>query len=167
MPMAEGGAIAQIVTMLHWIGCRDYHLVPQEGFDDDANLTISVGGPSVNAVSANILQTYFPAFRIEYPGHVASYGTMTFDSAKAADGTLREDYGFIASVTGQSGRRYVVLCGVWAMGTQIATDALLNLPRDSEVSNDLRHDRNVFAVTHGTVTGLSHGHAEVVGVHHV
>ena len=56
MPMAEGGAIAQMVTMLHSLGCGEYRLVPTEAFQDNAHLTISFGGPSVNPVSDNILR---------------------------------------------------------------------------------------------------------------
>lgn len=51
MPMAEGGAIAQLVMTLSSVRNCTVQLVPQESFQDDADLTISVGGPSLNRVS--------------------------------------------------------------------------------------------------------------------
>jgi hypothetical protein len=167
MPMSEGGAIAQVITMLNSLGRLDTQLVAPEAFQDNCPLTISFGGPSVNPVSGDILRTYFPSFAIKYPEHIASYGSMTYQPARAADGSLVEDYGFIASVTAETGRRrYLVLCGVWSMGTQIAADALLDLPRGSEVRGDLRDGTAFLAVAHGSVHGLSHGNVRIQTVRH-
>lgn len=167
MPMAEGGAIAQVVTMLNSLGRLDPELVAPDAFQDNCPLTISFGGPSVNPISGNLLHTYFPSFTIKYPEHIASYGSTTYEPARAADGSLVEDYGFIASATAETGRRrYLVLCGVWSMGTQIATDALLDLPRGSEVRGDLQGGTAFLAVAHGTVHGLSHGNVRIESVRH-
>lgn len=167
MPMAEGGAIAALVTMVDGLRRGHVHLVPQKAFQDNATLTISIGGPSVNSVSADILHRYFPIFRIKYPEHIASFGSMTFQPATDADGALVEDFGFIASVTADNGRKYLVLCGVWSMGTQIATDALLDVPRHSPVRRYLHKGVSFMAVAHGTVDGLSHRNVEIVHVQHV
>lgn len=164
MPMAEGGAIAQLIRGLNEIGQRDVELVSSANFRDDSDVTISIGGPSVNEISGKLLADGFPSFTLQYPQHVASYGTTTFLPERLDDESLREDYGFIAVGRTDNHHRFVVLCGVWAPGTQIATTALLELDRRSEVASLLRGGHNFFAVAHGKITGLEMTGVRVIEV---
>lgn len=153
MLMPEASSIADLVAAFYEAGASKVELVPQENYRD-VGLTISVGGPSVNSTSGNLLKRSFPQFHIKYPEHIASYGSTSFSTQTNADNELIEDYGFIASATNSTGNRWFVLCGVWAFGTLIATTTLTRMPRRSPIRRVLRANRPFFAVVHGRVDGF-------------
>lgn len=167
MPMAEGGAIAQLMSALHSIGKENIELVSQETYQNDADFTISIGGPSLNSASAGILRDGFPRFSIKYPEHIASYGTTTFSPEITSDGELREDYGFLACSRPRPDRYCIVVCGVWAAGTQMAVSALLAAERKSEITKRMIKRETFFAVVHGEVRGLVQEAVQTVEVRSV
>jgi hypothetical protein len=162
MPMAEGGAIAELVQALHQMGKYEVRLVTQNNYQDSSSLTICIGGPSVNSISREILRLAFPAFNIRYPEHIASYGTTTFVPSKSPDGSLLEDYGFMAVTRTPRGSNCLVLCGVWAPGTQIATTTLLSLKHHSEVARLIREGKEFFAVSYARVNGLEQHDSQLI-----
>ncbi|MEU6218811.1 hypothetical protein ABZ845_15010 [Streptomyces sp. NPDC047022] len=167
MPMAEGGAIAQLMAALHAVGKDNVELVPQEAYQNDADVTISVGGPSLNSASAGILRAGFPRFSIKYPEHIASYGTTTFSPEITSSGELREDYGFLACSRPRPDKYCIVVCGVWAAGTQMAVSALVAAERKSEIRKRIIGRETFFAVMHGEVRGLAQESVQTVEVRSV
>jgi hypothetical protein len=167
MPMAEGGSIVQLVGALHSIGCRNVRLVDQEHYHDEGHgtVTISVGGPSVNRVSARLLSQNAPDFHLSYPEHVATYGTTTFTPKRGGDNSLEDDYGFIAIGTTPKRGKCLVLLGVWAPGTQAATEAFLNVGHGSEADKLIKADRNFFAVAPVEVNGLEQSSARITNLY--
>lgn len=163
MPMAEGSSIAQLTAAFHEIGAPDVKIVRQEEYQD-AGLTISIGGPSVNSISHQLLRRTFPEFHIKYPEHIASFGSTWFVADTDSDGALVEDYGFIGFGISPSGNPWVVLCGVWAPGTQMATTALVNLARRSEIRQMIRRRKEFFAVVYGKVDGFVQHSLQIVQV---
>jgi len=166
MPLAEGTAIAQLVSALHRLRNADVQIVSQENYQDTGGLTISVGGPSLNSVSRILLDYSFPKFSIKYPEHIASYGSTTFSPSTNSEGDLTEDYGFVAVGRTVGGSRGVVICGVWAFGTQIAAASLLHLPRKSEARRLFVRKEDFFMVSHARVNGLWPGNVEIVEIRH-
>jgi hypothetical protein len=164
MPMAEGTAIAELLSVLHGLGRGEIQLVSQENYQDNAGLTVSVGGPSLNSVSRSLLQNSFPKFSIKYPAHVASYGSTVFAPLIDSEGNLTEDYGFAAVGRTSGGNRCIVLCGVWAFGTQIATTSLLRLPLRSDARRLFARKESFFIVSYGRVEGLWPGDIQVVEI---
>ena len=166
MPMAEGAAIAELVQSLRAIGVRKVILATQHDYQDTFDLTITVGGPSVNRVSGQVLGRCFPAFHLKYPEHIAAYGSMSLEPKFDAAGALLEDYGFIGVGRTLAGKRCIVLCGIWAPGTYIATVALLRkVPRRSEASNLIKADADFMVISHAELVDLSIGEARIVALH--
>jgi hypothetical protein len=127
-------------------------------FNDQYDLTFSIGGPSVNALSADMLKREFPDFRIDYREHIAHYCTTTFEPG--VDPQSREivdDYGFIFRCSTHAGQTAFVLCGVHAPGTEIATKCLLGLRRSSEAARLIRAGKKVFIVSTAVLNGLRQG----------
>lgn len=162
MPMAEGGAIAELILALQQAGNHEVRLVTQNNYQDSEGLTICVGGPSVNSVSRDVLRRCFPDFKIKYPEHVASYGSTTFLPSTDTDGSLLEDYGFIAVTKTPRGNRCLVVCGVWAPGTQIATTTLLSIGRSSEASRLIKSGEDFFVVSHAKIDGLEQHDVQLI-----
>lgn len=169
MPMAEGGSIVQLVGALHSIGCRKVRLVDQEHYHDEGQgtVTISVGGPSVNKVSAHLLSRNAPEFNIAYPEHVATYGTTTFSPRRGADDSLEDDYGFIAIGTTPKQAKCLVLLGVWAPGTQAATEAFLGVGNGSEAAKLVKAGRSFFAVAPVEINGLEQSRARITNLYRI
>src|SRR2546423_2994288 len=165
MPMAEGAAIADLVRTLRGLGIDDIALVTQDAFRADAPLTISVGGPSVNSVTRAILSQRFPQFTLHYPEHRVTYGSTSLDPELDSDGNLTEDYGFVAITTTAAGERAVLLYGIWAHGTRIATTALLRcISRGSDASDAIYRRDSFILVAHAEVDGLEQAETQIVGM---
>ena len=163
MAMAEGRALGELMGAIDGIGPSRSRLVTT--LDDEAaeGVTFCIGGPSVNPVSREVLQRHFPQFDIAYPRHVATYGGIAFSPKRGEDGSLLEDFGFIAGHF-EPKRAYIVLCGVWAPGTRVATTALVHAARRSEVAQLITARRSFFAVAHAELDGLSQRDLAVRGV---
>jgi hypothetical protein len=161
--MPEASAVADLLAALYEAGASQIDVVRQEDFRDDG-LTISLGGPSVNSISADLLRRSFPDFRIKYPEHIASYGSTSFVASTDDKGELVEDYGFLASSRTATGHRCIVLCGVWAFGTRIAATTLIRMPRRSRMRKMLRSGIPFLAVIHGQVDGFATEHPNVVEI---
>lgn len=158
MPMAEGMAIGELVKALQAaFGRLEIVITPAEKFSDDGTPFISVGGPSVNMVSKRLLQDASGGFTIAYPEHVAKYGSTTYEPELRDGCTLTEDYGFMLYSRTVEDTRYVVLCGVWAHGTHMATRVLVS-PRAGLVVGEpyrsLSNGRSFFSVCYGRVEGV-------------
>jgi hypothetical protein len=164
MPMAEGEAIADIVREFRGIGEQRLTLCPQETFKDDYSLTICVGGPSVNAVTRQVLETTFPEFHLAYPQHTAVYRSVTFAPRTDDHGSLLEDYGFVASTKTPNGNQFILIFGVWAPGTRIAARTFIHgIGRRSEAFHAIKEGRTFMLAAHAELHGLRQGDAHVVG----
>lgn len=130
MPMAEGDSIARLALTLQSIRPRAKILfVDASRAAEGEALLISVGGPSVNGMSASLIQRYLPDFRIDYPQATrAEFAATTFRARFSKGGDVTEDVGFILKTPTRShGAASIVLWGILAFGTGIATQALLDL----------------------------------------
>ncbi|MET8778098.1 hypothetical protein AB0H49_08360 [Nocardia sp. NPDC050713] len=169
MPMAEGGAIAEAVLAWRGLGKRNrISISTQDAYQDTHGLTILIGGPSVNRLTGNLLKRCFPKFQIKYPEHVASYGSISYDVTADENGSLLEDYGFIAVSRTPTGKRCVALFGVWAFGTLIATLALLDrVARGNDIWNSIREKKDFLVVVHCELDGLEYSNIRIIGYEEV
>jgi len=158
-PTAEGAAVARLYLKLHEAKRKRFHveLNPAKEFSETGNKApfISVGGPSVNAVSAHLIEHHLPNFRIDYPRHEVFIGGHRFQAPEQRDGFLKEDYGFILSGRTDNGTPFAVVWGVYAFGSMVAARALIELSdrrkyRKSERSRLFSRD-GLFLVAHGRV----------------
>jgi hypothetical protein len=87
--MAEGRGIGYLVLALRdAIGDVEIEYSMSAQFQDDGVPFVSVGGPSVNELSARLLELRAPSFSITYPEHTASYGALKA-SPQIAGGVLK------------------------------------------------------------------------------
>lgn len=153
MPMPEGMGIAALVAAIRAVG-RDKPLLvvtPEAVQDVRQELIISIGGPSVNSVSAALLEDRFPEFQIRYPEHVAGFEGQDFVPERGPDGVLRDDYGFIFLTRSPSGARAIVVCGVWAFGTELAIRELVSPDPAAAPRRHLFSDAEAFLAFHAPV----------------
>jgi hypothetical protein len=156
MPMTEASSIARIGLAARDLGRRgELRFVGSDAFEEDGRPFISVGGPSVNGISAHVIEMRLPHFEINYPeASEAALGSRKFQIVLTADGQVCEDYGFILAT--QSGAaRCLILWGILAFGTGIATEALLDLRRfDRRTAASLHRGGSRLLVVHGHVSGF-------------
>jgi len=153
MPASEGAAVARLVIALRTVSRKvDIHFVSKEYPINPHHLpVICIGGPSVNAVSKEILEKNHAEFRIKYPQHDAYVRNKLFKPATENDEII-EDYGFLAS--GEfHGAPYVVLCGVYSAGTWAAAQVFINL-KERTYRKRLVSRENLFLVSHADVDGF-------------
>jgi hypothetical protein len=167
MPMAEGKGIANIVAALRdsMRGVEIEYVAPST-FVDDGVPFVCVGGPSVNPLSAEILSSRAPAFALKYPEHVAMYDQAKF-APQIADRILQEDFGFLLQTRSRYGTNCIVVCGVWATGTEIACLAYADrVPKTSpgRIRGHLRAGRNILVILRAPVAGYQVGGLELVSV---
>lgn len=167
LPLAEGTAVATLVAALHRAGIRNVEISDaSSGAISSSGLTILIGGPSVNILTRGYLAASFPEFSIRYPQHIVSYGSTKFQP-ELRGGELTEDFGFIAIRRTAAGSVVIALLGVWALGTQIATDVLIDAARHPTLAIGLRTFRErVFAVSTASVMGLKLDEETVIEVRH-
>lgn len=153
MPAAEGAAVARLVIALRTAKRRiNIHFTSKDYPANPRHLpVICIGGPSVNAVSKEILAKNHPEFRIEYPQHDAYVLNKRFKPDVENDEII-EDYGFLAG--GEfHGAPYVVLCGVYSSGTWAAAQVLITL-KDRNYRRRLIGREHLFLVSHTEVDGF-------------
>jgi len=153
MPAAEGAAVARLVIALRTAKRGvNIHFSTKEYPANPRHLpVICIGGPSVNAVSKDILAKNYPEFRIEYPQHDAYVFNKLFKPDQQND-EIVEDYGFLA--TGEfHGAPCAVLCGVYSSGTWAATQVLISL-KDRAYRKRVARRESLFLVSHTEVDGF-------------
>lgn len=156
MPMAEGSSIAKLAFALRSIpGSGPVTFVTSDAYAERDRPLISVGGPSGNDVSGRLLETHLPEFAIDYPqATAATLGSRTFhvQYAKGSE-EVSEDWGFILVIP-RSGNHpgSVVLFGILAFGTEIATQAFLELRKlNRPMARRLHDGKPHLIVAHGKV----------------
>lgn len=165
MPLAEGEAIGELLrTLTRLFPQREVNLQPHASYSVGPGLTIAVGGPSVNVVSRRALDKWFPEFRLRYPEHVATLGSVTYNPDRASDDSLTEDYGFVAVGPSDGACRVVVLCGVWAPGTLAATRCLLGLRARSDAAKSVGSAERTLLVSRASIDELASSAPELQSI---
>lgn len=166
MPLAEGRAITEITQAINLV-CPKCDVIIQSPneFTDDGTPFISIGGPSVNNVSQEIIEKYWREFKLVYPEHYAQYGDVTYKPT-IKDQQLLNDFGFSFQTTSNSGTRSIVFCGVWAFGTEMAVKSYLNLSRQKgniDLKNKLKDEGNVLIISTGDINLYRAGIPTIIG----
>jgi hypothetical protein len=168
MPMPEGKALAYLVSALRdSLADVTIEYVAPEHFVDDGTPFVSLGGPSVNSVSGQVLSLRVPRFNIKYPDHIANYGSVVM-SPVIKDDQLQEDFGFLLQGKSQLDTKCIVVCGVWATGTEMACLAYADrLPRKSpaRVRKHLLRHANVFLMFRAPISNYQLGALELMGIY--
>ncbi len=163
MPMAEGVAIAKLTDGIRAVSRRcSFRMHPATEYDSSAAMTFCIGGPSVNAVSRKIIEEQFSEFEILYPEHEGRYGSTHFRPRRDTEDTLREDYGFVFVHWRSPTECSVILCGVWAMGTDMAARGLLELGKHHDALALLRERKNCLFTYYGKVEGFTGGEISLI-----
>ncbi len=166
-PTAEGAAIARLYLAFHQAArWRDrlfrrelqVHLETAQAFSpmDARDPFVCVGGPSLNDVSRQLIQSCIPQFDIRYPEHQVWIGEAMWREPGRRDGRLIEDYGFALCGRTPLGTPFIVLWGTYALGTLIAARAFLdnwNKLTRRERSKFKRRE-GLFLVAHAPVVGV-------------
>lgn len=161
MPMPEGRALANLVSGISdAIRGVDIKFVTHNDFvDDGVTPFVSIGGPSVNEVSREILNQMVPGFRIQYPDHIGYFGSRKM-SPRVEKGILLEDFGFLFQGKSRLGTRCIVVCGVWATGTELACVTYAGSVQNDSVSKVRRllfRQSELFVVLKATVQNYQIG----------
>jgi hypothetical protein len=163
MPMPEGEAIAVLVDCLRSLpGGVRVDLTTDDRVSNSYGLTISIGGPSVNHYSRNLLATDHPLFALKYPEHEAAYGSTTFVPKRGQSDDLLEDYGFLFSCRRDAQHRYIVACGVWGTGTRAAVRGLIEMQPSSDAARSLTSASRTFLAFQTHISGLEAGPARLL-----
>ncbi|MFF4427503.1 hypothetical protein ACFY04_43560 [Streptomyces sp. NPDC001549] len=166
-PTAEGAAVARLYLALHKAAkwrkklCRKefrVDLLSEQNFSpmDSRDPFVCVGGPSLNAVSKQLIGGCLPQFAISYPGHEVQIGDTLWREPGRRDGRLVEDYGFTLIGKTPLGTPFIIVWGVYAFGTLIATRAYLENWKkfDRGERKKLKEREGLFLVSHGRVVGF-------------
>ncbi len=163
MPMCEGSGIARLVLALRSMPSPpEIHLTTDDAVSSAFGITISIGGPSVNKESRRLLKLYHSDFKLHYPEHTASYRSTSFVPRRNERAELLEDFGFLF-ISKSTQARFVVCCGVWGIGTEVAIMSLLEL-RQLEADHFLRDPGPTFLAFHAPVDGFRGGDPQLVHV---
>jgi len=166
MPLAEARAISDITKAISIASpkCEIVFQAPNE-FVDDGIPFICIGGPSVNLVSGNILDEYWPSFHLVYPEHYATNGSVTYKPI-IKDQSLVNDFGFLFQTRLSSGTKSLVVCGVWAIGTELAIKVYLDVLKIkgvNDIKNKVREGRDMLIVSEGKVNRIWSGTPTIIG----
>lgn len=166
MPLAEGRAVAEMVQAIRLVSPKsDIIIQSQDEFIDDSTPFISIGGPSVNTVSKEIIEKYWHEFKLIYPEHYAQYGDVTYKPT-IKEQQLLSDFGFSFQTIINSGTPSLVFCGVWAFGTEMAVRAYLNLTKqkgDIDLKKKLKKKNNVLIISTGDINSYRIGLPTIIG----
>jgi hypothetical protein len=133
---------------------------------------MSVGGPSVNAITREYLPLLDSQFRVAYPQHKASDGENKYEP-RLLRGRLVKDYGFIVIAPNpyHSLKTVCIVFGIWPQGTLAAMEALTNTDCDSEFGrkflNRIKSNRAVVGVLEVKIQDLNQGIATFIDVRDV
>ncbi|MBX3609183.1 MAG: hypothetical protein KF871_04740 [Hydrogenophaga sp.] len=120
----------------------------------------------MNLISDNILACRVPRFMIQYPEHVARFGSLTL-SPQIEDGVLQEDFGFLFQGRSRLGTRCVVVCGVWATGTELACVSYAGSAENESVKKVrrlLRKNSQMFVVLRSPVQNYQIGEPRLIAI---
>jgi hypothetical protein len=163
MPLAEGVAIAELTEGVRSVRRRcSFVMRPASDYDGSANLTFCIGGPSVNGVSRQIIEEGFREFEILYPEHEGRYGSTYFRPRRDSDDRLIEDYGFVFIQWRSPTQCTIILCGVWAMGTDMAARGLLEIGKHHDALKLLQSRKNCLFTFYGPVQGVIGGEISLI-----
>lgn len=166
MPLAEARAISDITKAISIASPKSKIIFQSpEEFVDDGTPFISIGGPSVNFVSENILNEYWSSFELIYPEHYAKNGGVTYKPI-IKDHCLVNDFGFLFQTRLNSDTKSLVVCGVWAIGTELATKVYLDALRIKgvkDIRNKVRKGEDIFIVSEGKVSRIWAGAPKIIG----
>ena len=160
-PLHEGIAVAHLIEAFRVVNRKlDVRIrnSADRGMPDRyvSNITILIGGPSVNAASGIFLKENFPEFRISYPNaDSAAYKNVVYNVLKDSMGLVSEDVGFIFSQVSPSGHRTILLCGILAFGSYAAADTLINMNVNSPAGKEIVNSKKFFCAISATVKGFS------------
>jgi hypothetical protein len=166
MPMSEGTAVATIVQTLQAAGFKGgIHLVDSDRYEMADHPVITVGGPSVNAMTGQLLRRHAPTFSINYPGATeATHDSATYKVNLDSRGEVTGDYGFALITKQSNGAPVVALWGILAFGTAIAVKGYLNLKTvDPPAAKQVSNGEGRLLVFRGAVSGYVTHDVELVG----
>lgn len=166
MPLAEGRAITEIAQAISVIKPKCEIVIQSSSeFDDDGTPFISIGGPSVNSVSGQIIEDHWHEFKLIYPEHFATYGGVTY-KPEIEDGKLATDFGFAFQTKIPSGSRTIVFCGVWAIGTELSVKSYLNIFKEKDkkdIRRKIEEGKNILLISEGKVSRLWANQPTIIG----
>jgi hypothetical protein len=166
MPLAEGRAIAQIAQAINFVSPQCEIIMQSPGeFTDDGIPFISIGGPSVNSVSGDIIYKYWTKFKLHYPEHVAQYEDVLYKPTIKEE-QLQRDFGFTFKTVTDSGTNSIVFCGVWAFGTEIAVKSYLDLSiykENVDLKNKLNSKINLLIVSTSKINSYRIEVPQIIG----
>lgn len=166
MPLAEGRAISDITKAISLVAPKcDIVLQSPDEFTDDGTPFITIGGPSVNSISAAIITEHWREFNLVYPEHYAIDGGVTYKPI-VRDGLLVNDFGFLFQTRLITGTKSIVCCGVWAIGTELAVKVYLNvlkLKGSGDLRKKVQSGKNVLLVSEGKVNRIWAGQPTIIG----
>jgi hypothetical protein len=153
MPMNEGKAIAKISRIFQEVFPDiEILLESHKSFTASEKPFICIGGPSVNSISKSILGEHFSSFRILYPEHKAERDSIKYEPKYDSRGNLKEDFGFVFH-TPHAGTRAIVLCGVWAIGTEIACEYFFSREfTKKKIARIMKENKNFQSIIHGEIS---------------
>jgi len=169
MSLAEGAAIARLIQALRDVRpTASIRLAESHDFADDGRPFISVGGPSVNRVSAQLIERFCPGFQVDNSLHTATFEAVSYSAAVRLK-NLTRDFGFILSGHTEKGTRFAVIFGITPFGANIAARAYIGLKTLSHEHRRLVAGHRMLFITSADVDGyglavFSVSNIRVVGV---
>lgn len=163
LPLPEGRAIARLVHLLRDVQPTAVIEVISGTQVSPKDPVFSVGGPSVNLFSGEVLLNDFPQFRIDYPdARAAHFDGLSFDEVRLPDNSVTRDCGFILISKSSESAPIFVLCGITAFGTAAAVDWLAHMRGRSDAIDLVSHGAKGFIALAADVTGYNNaGHSVV------
>jgi len=164
MPFSESIGIAELQKTLEQLFPKKRIVLSNsENFFNITDSYISIGGPSVNKITHDLLNVHKIdyGFQLIYPDHYA-----IDDVAKKRykcdedDNQILNDYGFIfiSNNPHNSQKKVCVLCGVWAHGTYSAIQALTSSKMTiKQIAKYLKKNKNILIVTKSNVSDVNTG----------
>ena len=165
MPLQEGAAIARLSLAFRQVDSRvnvDVHLnAAPVNYDV---LTVTVGGPAVNAATRSLVRSCFPSFAFPPEGVVIEFDGQVYDLSDVGAGEITEDYGFIAIARTGAESRTIALFGCFSHGTEMAAKTLLALHGNTAAIRAVRDADRAVIVVHGKVDGLRNFDVRIIAV---
>src|SRR5262245_7308726 len=165
MPLQEAAAIARLSLAFRQLDSRvnvDIHLNAAPVNEDV--LTVTVGGPAVNAATRSLVHSCFPSFAFPPEGVVIEFDGRAYDLRDVGAGEITEDYGFIAIARTGAESRTIALFGCSSHGTEMAAKTLLSLHGNPAATRAVRDADRAVIVVHGQVDGLRNFDVRIIAV---
>ena len=169
MPFAEALGISDLKRTLEKLYPKKRVILhDSDRFTDFKESFISIGGPSINRVTHELVSVrkIDKGFSIHYPAHAAEDTvppTAVYSPQKNGN-MIIEDYGFIIISDNpfDTEKRVCIVFGVWANGTNSAIQSLIGVNDSAKnIGTYVRKHRNVLVTTRSNVTGVFTGLPEI------